>query len=97
MIVVALPMCQLQAMRQVAGYFHERLHNFLDRTDCVVFFQVKLSEERKGPWGFHSNREFVRLDISFESPSHTGLRTAELVFLSFDIISVCFKFCLGGT
>ncbi|CAK9867158.1 unnamed protein product [Sphagnum jensenii] len=33
----------------------------------------------KGPWGSEADREFVRLDISFEAPANTGLRTAELV------------------
>ncbi|KAL3695829.1 hypothetical protein R1sor_009905 [Riccia sorocarpa] len=36
-------------------------------------------EELKGPWGGKAERRLVRLDISFEAPSHTGLRTAELV------------------
>lgn len=38
-----------------------------------------LSEEKTGPWGGKADRAFVRLDISFEAPSHTGLRTAALV------------------
>jgi DNA polymerase sigma len=33
----------------------------------------------KGPWGSEADRQFVRLDISFEAPANTGLRTAELV------------------
>lgn len=36
-------------------------------------------ESRKISWGYKDNRESVRLDISFESSSHTGLRTANLV------------------
>ncbi|KAL2642470.1 hypothetical protein R1flu_010057 [Riccia fluitans] len=36
-------------------------------------------EEVKGSWGGEADRRLVRLDISFEAPSHTGLRTAELV------------------
>ncbi|CAM6089852.1 unnamed protein product [Calypogeia fissa] len=37
------------------------------------------TEEKKGPWGGKAARQLVHLDISFETPSHTGLRTAELV------------------
>ncbi|OAE19324.1 hypothetical protein AXG93_1860s1340 [Marchantia polymorpha subsp. ruderalis] len=37
------------------------------------------TEVVKGPWGGKADRQLVRLDISFEAPSHTGLRTAELV------------------
>ncbi|KAG6552518.1 hypothetical protein Mapa_005938 [Marchantia paleacea] len=37
------------------------------------------TEVGKGPWGGKADRQLVRLDISFEAPSHTGLRTAELV------------------
>lgn len=36
-------------------------------------------ESREISWGYKDNRESVRLDISFESSSHTGLRTANLV------------------
>lgn len=36
-------------------------------------------ESREISWGYKDNREAVRLDISFESSSHTGLRTANLV------------------
>ncbi|KAH9290632.1 hypothetical protein KI387_034749, partial [Taxus chinensis] len=36
-------------------------------------------ETKKTPWCSKDNRESVRLDISFESPSHTGLKTAGLV------------------
>jgi hypothetical protein len=35
----------------------------------------------KGPWGSEADRQFVRLDISFEAPANTGLRTAELVIV----------------
>jgi predicted nucleotidyltransferase len=42
-------------------------------TAAEVFSQVK------GPWGSEADRQFVRLDISFEAPANTGLRTAELV------------------
>lgn len=38
------------------------------------------TEEKKGPWGGKAARQLVHLDISFETPSHTGLRTAELVW-----------------
>jgi hypothetical protein len=33
----------------------------------------------KVPWGSESDRQSVRLDISFEAPANAGLRTAELV------------------
>ncbi|KAH7425817.1 hypothetical protein KP509_11G072500 [Ceratopteris richardii] len=40
--------------------------------------RANMFQEGNGPWGSSVDREFVRLDISFEAPSHTGLRTAEL-------------------
>lgn len=38
-----------------------------------------LCSEMKGENGFQSDMKSVRLDISFKSPSHTGLQTTELV------------------
>lgn len=34
---------------------------------------------KEGSWGSETDRQFVRLDISFEAPANTGLRTSELV------------------
>ncbi|MCO5559557.1 hypothetical protein L7F22_013158 [Adiantum nelumboides] len=57
--------------------------NAMDIVDCLEEVQADrekaASKEGNGPWGGSVDREFVRLDISFEAPSHTGLRTAELV------------------
>lgn len=36
----------------------------------------------------------VRLDISFKSPSHTGLRTTELVYISIYFSIICLSFLL---
>jgi hypothetical protein len=46
---------------------------------CMQERKSLAPEEKKGPWGGKASRQLVHLDISFETPSHTGLRTAELV------------------
>jgi DNA polymerase sigma len=37
------------------------------------------SAGKEGPWGSEKDRQIVLLDISFEAPTNTGLRTSELV------------------
>lgn len=37
------------------------------------------SAGKEGPWGSEKDRQIVCLDISFEAPTNTGLRTSELV------------------
>lgn len=68
----------------LVAHVSPQLYNITDICDSADDLHSNLkeassSEERKGPWGGNLDRELVRLDISFEAPSHTGLRTAELV------------------
>lgn len=39
------------------------------------------SAGKEGPWGSEKDRQIVCLDISFEAPTNTGVRTSELVIL----------------
>jgi hypothetical protein len=41
------------------------------------------SAGKEGLWGSEKDRQIVRLDISFEAPTNTGLRTSELVIFSY--------------
>ena len=49
---------------------------------------------KEGPWGSEADRQTVRLDISFEAPSNTGLRTSELV--SWHKLQICPLNCDGN-
>lgn len=53
------------------------------RPDVVVLEELALPKCSQMNYDTNKDSISVRLDISFKSPSHTGLQTTELVFSSF--------------